>query len=301
MEYLVTMTTHVPDGTPDQAVDDVRAREAARSRELAAAGHLLRLWRPPLRPGEWRSLGLFAAADGGQLEEVLASMPLRVWRTDEVTPLAPHPNDPALPAGNAGTEFLTTFTISVPEGTPGQAVDDTEAREARRAKELAGQGRLLRLWRLPGPFARAGPVERREPRRDAGDLEVAAHGSVDDRRDHAAQPAPERPGDDHRMTRNDRRVAIITGGSQGIGAGLVAGYRGRGWAVVANARAIEPFTDPDVVTVEGDIAKPATADRIVEGALERFGRIDTLVNNAGVFVSKPSLTTPPRTTPGSPG
>jgi muconolactone delta-isomerase len=151
MEYLVTMTTHVPDGTPDQAVGDVRAREAVRSRELAAAGHLLRLWRPPLRPGEWRSLGLFAAADRGRLEEVLASMPLRVWRTDEVTPLAPHPNDPALAAGNAGTEFLTTFTISVPEGTPAQAVDDTEAREARRAKELAGQGHLLRLWKLPGP------------------------------------------------------------------------------------------------------------------------------------------------------
>ena len=142
MEYLVTMTTRVPDGTPDQAVDDVRAREAARSRELAAAGHLLRLWRPPLRSGEWHSLGLFAAADGSQLEEVLASMPLRVWRTDEVTPLAPHPNDPALAASNAGTEFLTTFTISVPEGTPGQAVDDTEAREARRVKELAGQGHL---------------------------------------------------------------------------------------------------------------------------------------------------------------
>ena len=151
MEYLVTMTTHVPDGTPDQAVDDIRAREAAHSRELAAAGHLLRLWRPPLQPGEWRSLGLFAAADGGQLEEVLASMPLRVWRTDEVTPLAPHPNNPALVVSNAGTEFLTIFTISVPEGTPGQAVDDTEAREAQRAQELAGQGHLLRLWRLPGP------------------------------------------------------------------------------------------------------------------------------------------------------
>ena len=77
-------------------------------------------------------------------------MPLRVWRTDEVMPLAPHPNDPALAARNAGTEFLTTFTISVPEGTPAQVVDDTEAREARRAKELAGQGHLLRLWRLPG-------------------------------------------------------------------------------------------------------------------------------------------------------
>jgi len=89
------------------------------------------------------------------------------------------------------------------------------------------------------------------------------------------------------MTRNDQRVAIITGASRGIGAGLVAGYRGRGWAVVANALTIKPSQDPDVLTVEGDIAKPATADRIIEGALERFGRIDTLVNNAGVFVSKP--------------
>ena len=95
------------------------------------------------------------------------------------------------------------------------------------------------------------------------------------------------------MTSDDKaramtgKVAIITGGSQGIGAGLVAGYLGRGWAVVANARTIKPSADPDVLTVEGDIAKPATADRIVEGALERFGRIDTLVNNAGVFVSKP--------------
>ena len=88
------------------------------------------------------------------------------------------------------------------------------------------------------------------------------------------------------MTGNDRRVAIITGGSQGIGAGLVAGYRGRGWAVVASARTIKPSQDPDVLTVEGDVAKPATADRIIEGALERFGRIDTLVNNAGVLVSK---------------
>jgi NAD(P)-dependent dehydrogenase (short-subunit alcohol dehydrogenase family) len=89
------------------------------------------------------------------------------------------------------------------------------------------------------------------------------------------------------MTRNDRRVAIITGGSQGIGAGLVAGYRGRGWAVVANALTIKQPEDPDVLTVEGDIAKRATADRVIEEALERFGRIDTLVNNAGVFVSKP--------------
>ena len=95
MEYLVTMTTHVPDGTAEETVDDIRAREAAHSRELAAQGHLLRLWRPPLQPGEWRTLGLFAADDESQLEQVLSSMPLRVWRTDEVTPLSPHPNDPA--------------------------------------------------------------------------------------------------------------------------------------------------------------------------------------------------------------
>jgi muconolactone delta-isomerase len=163
MEYLVTMTTHVPDGTPDRAIDDIRAREAAHSRDLAAAGHLLRLWRPPLQPGEWRSLGLFAATDDGPLEEVLASMPLRVWRTDEVTPLASHPNDPALAARNVGTEFLTIFTISVPEGTPRRAVDDTEAREARRAKELAGQGHLLRLWRLPGPSRALGLWNARDP------------------------------------------------------------------------------------------------------------------------------------------
>ena len=150
MDYLVTMTTHVPAGTPEQAVEDIRAREAAHSRELAAAGHLLRLWRPPLQPGEWRSLGLFAAGDPAQLEEVLASMPLRVWRTDEVTPLAPHPNDPGLPPRPGAAEFLTTFTITVPAGTPAQAVQDAKAAEAERAKELAARGHLLRLWALPG-------------------------------------------------------------------------------------------------------------------------------------------------------
>jgi muconolactone delta-isomerase len=152
MEYLVSMTTHVPDGTPEEAVQDVRAREAAHSRELAAQGHLLRLWRPPLQPGEWRSFGLFAAADGGRLEEVLASMPLRVWRTDEVTPLSPHPNDPPpAPAGGArtGTEFLVTFTMAVPPGTAGQTVADLKAHEAQAAHDLAVQGHLLRLWTLP--------------------------------------------------------------------------------------------------------------------------------------------------------
>src|SRR5882724_11431612 len=108
MEYLVTMTTLVPDGTTGEEVQEIRGREAARSRELAAQGHLLRLWRPPLQPGEWRTLGLFAAADEVELEDVLASMPLRVWRSDQVVALSTHPNDPRESSGANATEFLTT-------------------------------------------------------------------------------------------------------------------------------------------------------------------------------------------------
>jgi muconolactone delta-isomerase len=95
MEFLVDMVTTVPEGTTDAEVDAIRIREAARSRELAAQGHLLRLWRPPLHAGEWRTWGLFQAADATELESVLSSMPLRVWRHDTVTPLTAHPSDPA--------------------------------------------------------------------------------------------------------------------------------------------------------------------------------------------------------------
>jgi NAD(P)-dependent dehydrogenase (short-subunit alcohol dehydrogenase family) len=89
------------------------------------------------------------------------------------------------------------------------------------------------------------------------------------------------------MSRNGPPVAVITGGSQGIGAGLVDGYRKRGWAVVVNARSVKPSTDENVMTVAGDISVPATAERIIGAAVERFGHVDTLVNNAGVYVSKP--------------
>jgi muconolactone delta-isomerase len=149
VEYFVTMTTHVPAGTAQQAVAEVRAREAAHSAELAAQRHLLRLWRPPLQPGEWRTLGLFAAADAAELEQVLASMPLRVWRTDEVTPLGRHVFDPPAAAAGSGTEFFVWFTLTVPDGTPDQVVHDTVAAEGRRVTELAAQGHLTRIWQLP--------------------------------------------------------------------------------------------------------------------------------------------------------
>jgi NAD(P)-dependent dehydrogenase (short-subunit alcohol dehydrogenase family) len=83
----------------------------------------------------------------------------------------------------------------------------------------------------------------------------------------------------------DQKVAIITGASRGIGAALVAGYRKRGWSVVANSRTIDPSDDPGIVTVAGDIAD--AAHEVVDAAVKHFGRIDTLINNAGVFVAKP--------------
>jgi muconolactone delta-isomerase len=98
MEFLVDMVTTVPGGTTDDEIADMRAREGARAAELIAQGNLLRLWRPPLAPGEWRTWGLFSAASADELMSVLASMPLRAWRQDTVTPLTPHPSDPGRPA-----------------------------------------------------------------------------------------------------------------------------------------------------------------------------------------------------------
>lgn len=86
---------------------------------------------------------------------------------------------------------------------------------------------------------------------------------------------------------NEQKVAIVTGASQGIGAGLVESFCARGYAVVANSRSIGPSEGPNVLTVAGDIADREIADRVVSTALQRFGRLDTLVNNAGVFISKP--------------
>jgi len=85
----------------------------------------------------------------------------------------------------------------------------------------------------------------------------------------------------------EQKVAVITGASQGIGAALVKAYRDRNYRVVATARSIKPSNDDDVLAVAGDIADPKTAERVISEAKARFGRIDTLVNNAGIFIAKP--------------
>ena len=85
----------------------------------------------------------------------------------------------------------------------------------------------------------------------------------------------------------EQKVAVITGASQGIGAALVKAYRDRNYRVVATARSIKPSNDDDVLAVAGDIADPTTAERVISEGVARFGRIDTLVNNAGIFIAKP--------------
>jgi NAD(P)-dependent dehydrogenase (short-subunit alcohol dehydrogenase family) len=84
-----------------------------------------------------------------------------------------------------------------------------------------------------------------------------------------------------------RKVAIITGASQGIGAGLVAGFRASGYAVVGTSRSIRQSDESGYLTVQGDISEAKTARRVVEQPLDRFGRIGSLINNAGLFIGKP--------------
>jgi NAD(P)-dependent dehydrogenase (short-subunit alcohol dehydrogenase family) len=85
----------------------------------------------------------------------------------------------------------------------------------------------------------------------------------------------------------ERKVAVITGASQGIGAGLVRGFLDRGFRVVANSRSIKPDASADVLAVAGDIADSAVAERVIAAAVAKYGRVDTLVNNAGIFIAKP--------------
>jgi NAD(P)-dependent dehydrogenase (short-subunit alcohol dehydrogenase family) len=84
-----------------------------------------------------------------------------------------------------------------------------------------------------------------------------------------------------------RKIAVITGASQGIGAGLVRAFLDRGYAVVANSRSIKPETSASVLAIAGDIAEPAIAEKVIGDAVAKFGRVDTLVNNAGIFIAKP--------------
>ncbi len=85
----------------------------------------------------------------------------------------------------------------------------------------------------------------------------------------------------------DRKVAVVTGASQGLGAGIVKGFRERGYRVAATSRSIQPSEDPNLLAIRGDIGDPATGKKVIDAAVAAFGRIDTLVNNAGIFIASP--------------
>lgn len=199
MEFLVTMTTQVPAGTSDDVVADVRRREAAHSHDLAEQGLLLRLWRPPVEPGEWRTLGLFSGENGEQLEKTLASMPLRVWRRDEVTPLAPHPNDPA-PERRAPRAQLPEFfhCLHVPD-IAGRVAGRGQCRHrpgggSRRGTRGPGGARTAVAAACgSGTAAGAGLVAGRRSAADARHSRLTADGELDDGADDAVGGASERP------------------------------------------------------------------------------------------------------------
>ncbi|MFJ4195243.1 SDR family NAD(P)-dependent oxidoreductase [Pseudomonas sp. NPDC089534] len=86
---------------------------------------------------------------------------------------------------------------------------------------------------------------------------------------------------------SSKKTVVITGASQGLGEGMVKTFRELGYNIVATSRSIKPSNDPQILTIAGDIGDPATAQRVISEGVARFGRIDTLVNNAGIFVAKP--------------
>jgi NAD(P)-dependent dehydrogenase (short-subunit alcohol dehydrogenase family) len=100
---------------------------------------------------------------------------------------------------------------------------------------------------------------------------------------------------------SQRKVLVVTGASQGLGEGFVKAYRERGWRVVGNSRSIKPSNDPDYITVPGDVGEPSVARKVVQTALDRFGRIDTLINNAGVWRPGPIASISERAVPKSYG
>ena len=103
-EFIVEITTTVPEGTDPAEVERRRTAEAVRAKELTAAGYLIRLWRPA---DEMRTIGLWRAADEAELDErVLGTLPQRSWMTFQITPVNSHPND----IGQAGTGTVSTFT-----------------------------------------------------------------------------------------------------------------------------------------------------------------------------------------------
>jgi muconolactone delta-isomerase len=138
MEFLVEFDVHVPNGTPRSEVEDRQDGEAVASAKLADEGHLVRLWRPPLAPGERKALGLYRAASHAQLDGLLGALPLSDWMHVTVTPLAPHPNDPA-------SARPSTFQLPAPRLTPAYRLEATLGQPLDLGDTAYGRRRIVPL------------------------------------------------------------------------------------------------------------------------------------------------------------
>jgi muconolactone delta-isomerase len=118
MEFLVEFEINVPEGTPESDVKQRESAEAAASAELSREGHLIRLWKPPVAPGERKAIGLYRADSRAQLDRLLGALPLSGWMQIAVTPFEPHPNDPTSARSNK-------FALPDPRLTPVYRLDAT--------------------------------------------------------------------------------------------------------------------------------------------------------------------------------
>jgi muconolactone D-isomerase len=126
MEFLVEFDVHVPEGAPESEVNARESAEAAAAADLARRGHLVRLWKPPVAPGETKAVGLYRADSGAQLDGLLGALPLTGWMQVIVTPLQPHLNDPA-------TTRARSFHLPDPRVTPVYRLDATLGQPLDRA------------------------------------------------------------------------------------------------------------------------------------------------------------------------
>jgi len=138
MEFLVGFDLNIPDGTPDSEVKERVSAEATAAASLAREGHLLRLWRPSVAPGERKAVGLYRAGSEAELDAFLGALPLNGWMQIMVTPLEPHPNDPASPRPSV-------FRLPDPRLTPIYRLEATLGKPVDLGDIAQGHRRIVPL------------------------------------------------------------------------------------------------------------------------------------------------------------
>ena len=310
MEFLVEFDVNVPDGAPCSEVEERQSGEAAAAAKLAEGGHLLRIWKPPVAPGESKALGLYRADSQTQLDGLLGALPLADWMRVTVTPLEPHPNDPANRRPSTfrlpGPRLTPVYRLEATLGSPLDLGDTAQGHRPHHAPDRRDVHRPRdqrdARARAPAPTGRSscrtGPrsatsatrcrptaatcsyVQSRGVRhgtaevlarlgrgedvdaseytfRTSTQIETAAPRSrlAEQGRLHQRRRPPGR-GRGLRDLPRRMKVAVITGASRGIGAGLAVAFRRAGYAVVAPHARFRPPTSPTCSPCEATSRNP---------------------------------------------